>query len=335
MACVNRTRSKAMVVIPVRQMFWWGHDTIEDQAARKEAEKSKGLIAWTDPSKDLEKKKEFTWHPARIEQEAEFNIGMTHGMMHHADLMNWADRNLRRPLWLTWATDPVHFREKMREKYHRYLVVSQLFLRDRLTALGPDLAAAHFLCHRNCKVRFKGHTHWTQLEPNGELKIPALYVPGWHLEAIEASTAALVYEGLQNFRNLAYLKYLDLSYCQYLDEWCMDRITGEHQDTLEYLNISGCRGINWNGLECVWRLRNLKTLVIKDMDHIQDLQLICLMLLDVLPNLKIEGADYMDMALLEGSEFEHLKLDDSGSYPRLEHGEVESVTEIEKQKTVN
>ena len=71
------------------------------------------------------------------------------------------------------------------------------------------------------------------------------------------------------------------------------------------------------------------------MDHIQDLQLICLMLLDVLPNLKIEGADYMDMALLEGSEFEHLKLDDTGSYPRLEHGEVESVPEIEKQKTVN
>ena len=82
----------------------------------------------------------------------------------------------------------------------------------------------------------------------------------------------------------------------------------------------------------------MKTLVIKDMEHIQDLQLICLMLLDVLPNLKIEGADYMDMELLEGSEFEHLMLDDSGSYPRLEHGEVvesETETKIEKQKTAN
>jgi len=46
----------------------------------------------------------------------------------------------------------------------------------------------------------------------------------------------------------------------------------------------------------------------------------------------------MDMELLEGSEFEHLMLDDSGSYPRLEHGEVvesETETKIEKQKTAN
>ena len=33
-----------------------------------------------------------------------------------------------------------------------------MFLRERLEALGPDLAAAHFLCHRNCRVRFRGHT---------------------------------------------------------------------------------------------------------------------------------------------------------------------------------
>ena len=123
MAWVAKARPIVMVASPKRQMFWWGHDTIEDQAARKEAEKSKGLIAWTDPNKDVEAKKEFTWHPARIEQEAAFNVGMTHGMMHHVDLMNWADRNIYRPLWLTWATDPVHFREKMREKHHRYLVV--------------------------------------------------------------------------------------------------------------------------------------------------------------------------------------------------------------------
>ena len=59
------------------------------------------------------------------------------------------------------------------------------------------------------QVRFKGHTHWTELEPNGELKIPALYVPGWYVEAIEASTAALVYEGFQNFRNLDHLKVIN------------------------------------------------------------------------------------------------------------------------------
>ena len=67
------------------------------------------------------------------------------------------------------------------------------------------------------QVRFKGHTHWTQLEPNGELLIPAVYVPGWHLEAIEASTAALVYEGFQNLRNLEHLKVLSLMFFPNID----------------------------------------------------------------------------------------------------------------------
>ena len=191
-----------------RGIFWWGHDTEEDQAARKKEakEKERGLISWTDPKKDLDKKEEFVWAPARIEQEAAMVMGYTTGMTNHADLLKWMDRKVVRPNWITWATDPVHFREQMRKKSYQSLVVSQVFLRERLQALGPDLAAAHFLCHRNCKVRFRGHDHWTELEANGALNIPALYVAGWYIEAIEASTANLVYEGLQNFRNLEHLK---------------------------------------------------------------------------------------------------------------------------------
>ncbi len=85
------------------------------------------------------------------------------------------------------------------------------------------------------------------------------------------------------------------------------------------------RALNGAGLECIWRLSNLKTLVVKDMDHVEDLALICLLLLGVLPNLKIEGAEYMDLELLKGTEHEHLLLDDSGNHPRLEAGEDEGV----------
>merc|ERR550519_572290 len=116
----------------------------------------------------------------------------------------------------------------------------------------------------------------------------------------------IVYEGLQNFRNLHHLKHLDLSYCPYINEWCMDRITGEFHHSLEYLNISGCANIDWNALEVLWRCSKLKVLVIKDMDHVKDLALICLMLLDVIPGLTIKGADYMDTSLLEGTPHQHL-----------------------------
>ena len=103
----------------------------------------------------------------------------------------------------------------------------------------------------------------------------------------------------------------------------MDRITGEFQDSLEYLDVSGCRALNWNGLECLWRLRKLKVLVLHDMEHIKDLDLICLMLLDVFPDLQIRGVDYMANApyLLEGTQYEYLLQDLDKSLLQLSDGE--------------
>ena len=134
------------------------------------------------------------------------------------------------------------------------------------------------------------------------------YKPGWYIEAIDAANSLLVYEGLQNLRNLMYIKELDLSYSAMVDAWCLDRLTGEYQDSLEYLDISGCKALNWNGLECVWRLKKLKVLVLQDMEHIKDLNLLCLMLLDIIPDLQIRGVDYMANAknLLAGTESDHL-----------------------------
>ena len=93
-----------------------------------------------------------------------------------------------------------------------------------------------------------------------------------------------------------------------IDAWCLDRLTGEYEDSLEYLDLSGCKSLNWNGLECLWRLRKLKVLVLQDMEHIKDLDLLCLMLLEILPDLQIKGVDYMSNAknLLAGSESEQL-----------------------------
>ena len=45
----------------------------------------------------------------------------------------------------------------------------------------------------------------------------------------------------------------------------MDRITGEYADTLEYLDLSGCKNLQATSLEPIWRLSKLKTLVLRDM----------------------------------------------------------------------
>jgi len=335
--CFQQQRAQAADVarVPVRHMFWWGHDTIEDKEERKKAAQAKGVIAWTDPDSALKEKKEFVWSPQRIEDEAVVAVEEKGkgGIFVPADLLYYIRNKLMKPYLPMMIIDPIWFREETKKKSRRFLVRNQIFLRERLVTLGPDLAAAHFLCFNNCRVRFRGHTHWTELQPDNTLDIPATYVPGWHVEAIDAAEAMLVYEGLQNLRNLHHLKELDLSYCPHIDEWCMDRITGEFHHTLEHLNISGCINVNWNALEVVWRCSKLKVLVIKDMDHIQDLPLICLMLLDVIPGLKIMGAEYMDITLLEGTEHEYLLADD-GSVPRVEAGPVlEMSKEKEEEQT--
>ena len=117
-------RGRSLVTtISVRQKYWWGHDTIEDQEERTNESKRKGLIAWTDPNKDLEIKKEYTWAPARIEQEALNSIGMTTGMLNHADVMKWIDRKFRKSMLVTWAFDYVEWREELRRREHKHLVL--------------------------------------------------------------------------------------------------------------------------------------------------------------------------------------------------------------------
>ena len=53
----------------------------------------------------------------------------------------------------------------------------------------------------------------------------------------------------------------------------------------------------------------------------QDLTLLCLMLLDVMPGLQIVGADYLDLELLEGTDHAGLLEDVGFSSPRLESGQ--------------
>ena len=249
----------------------------------------------------------------------------------------------RYPYFHARFTDPPYWHTQQKIKQYEKLIKAQPWIKERLIILGPDLAAANFLCHRNCRVRFKGREDWTEVNsktlqlpdyvPQGNLFHEILliltsgvcpsftlsfeflnvfilteYTTGWYIEEIDASNSTLIYEGLQNLRNLLYIKKLDISYSKMIDAWCLDRITGEFQDSLEYLDISGCTSLNWNGLECIWRLRKLKVLVLQDMDHIKDLDLLCLMLLEILPELQIRGVDYMANAknLLAGSEAEHL-----------------------------
>ena len=59
------------------------------------------------------------------------------------------------------------------------------------------------------------------------------------------------------------------------------------------------------------------------MEHIKDLDLICLMLLDIFPDLQIRGVDYMANAanLLAGTQYEYLVEDLDKSLLQISDGE--------------
>jgi len=308
--------------------YEWGHDTIQDKEARQREIAQNRVIRWTDPESEVELKKNTFYAPVRMEREAQaMASGYDSGRFNLADWYQF----IRYP-WHARFTDPAYFHTVQKIKQYEKLLRSQPFIRERLIALGPDLAAAYFLCHRNCRVRFKDRDDWTQMDMK-TLKMPS-YVPqdyqtGWYIEEIDARNSLLIYEGINNLRNLLYIKKLDISYSCMIDAWCIDRITGEYQDTLEYLDLSGCQKLNWNGLECLWRLRKLKVLVLKDMEHIKDLDLLCLMLLEQLPDLEIRGVDYMGKAptLLTDTKEETLLEELDKSLLLVTDGSEKQVTE--------
>lgn len=309
----------ANVTLPRRQLWWWGHDTLEDKEERVLSAQKKRVLKWTNPELGIEAKTRYLYAPTRIADEASITAPQGGGLA-----TAWF-QPLRSTL-IPFFHDPGYMAQQKQVKIYNKLVKDQQFIYDRVATLGPDLSAAHFLCHRNCRVRFKGHDQWTDITNIGAT-LPSIYEPGWFIEAIDAAETELVYEGFQNLRNLVFLKHLDLSYSLFTDAWVMDRISGEYADSLEYLDISGCPELNANALECIWRLRHLKvcvcgycrhgalltcmnsafqTLVLYDLDHIKDLPLICLMILDIMPNLTIQGVEYIDPTLLKGTEHEHL-----------------------------
>lgn len=75
-------------------------------------------------------------------------------------------------------------------------VYAYRFIPERLLFLGPDLAAAHFLVHRDAAVKFVGENVWIKKDKKGRYDLPGRRVPDLFIEAIDASDTELMFEGL-------------------------------------------------------------------------------------------------------------------------------------------
>ncbi|XP_069195038.1 distal membrane-arm assembly complex protein 2 isoform X2 [Procambarus clarkii] len=223
------------------------------------------------------------------------------GVFHHFMPKKGISPDVVRALQKGIDLRPSAIKNWFKTQKHNYKVIDQSISRERIAVLGFDLAAAHFLVHREGKVRFQGSEVWTQQDENGDYELASHYSPNVFVEAIDATGVDLKYEGLESMCTLNHLKWLSVAGCPSIDDWCIDRICCQYSNTLEYLDISNCIRVTELGISALARLRNLKHLHLNGLDDVNNIKLLCLLLEDVIPNIQIEGIQYLDPKLLQNT----------------------------------
>ncbi|XP_014663443.1 PREDICTED: ATP synthase subunit s-like protein [Priapulus caudatus] len=190
-----------------------------------------------------------------------------------------------------WTLAGLQRRKKLQREEKE--LQDQEFLPERHKILGPDLAAAHFIVARGGAVMFVGQQRWHRADAEGKYLLPDKYVAGVHVEAVDASSTSLRYEGFDNLVDLRFIKSLILRNCPLIDDWCIGRLH-HYSDSLEHLDVSGCPLVTDRGLGSLHKLNCLRHLVMKKMPGILHLPLVTILIEEMLVNCKVEGADYTD-----------------------------------------
>lgn len=129
---------------------------------------------------------------------------------------------------------------------------------------------------------------WVKKNEFDEYELPSKYDKKYIVEAIKCDDMELYYEGLENIRRLRHLKFLSFRNVKQFDDWCLDRVSGSEFESLEILDISGTK-ISENGLSALYRIPTLKMLIVDDPSKSKTFEYTCLLLEDIIPNIKICG----------------------------------------------
>lgn len=215
-------------------------------------------------------------------------------------------------VWANHAAPPTHtfnlfnIHGWWEHKKKEFCEDHQKYNHQMVQDMGYNIAAASFVLHWEGKVKFKD-SDWIQSTKSSPARLPSSYVPHYVVVAIDASSTLITYEGLKNMSNLTNLKWLSFKSCLFIDDWCIDKIAGNYP-SLEYLDISDCKNVTERGLEAIYKLFALKTLIVTNHHKSAAFELTCLMLEDINPNLKCQ---ILNSRYSNGSEELHEKNDTS------------------------
>lgn len=163
----------------------------------------------------------------------------------------------------------------------------QSYIPERNQTLGNELAAAHFIVHRGGSVKFFGEDRWIKANEYQEYSLPRHFDGSKVLQAIDCTGVDLFFEGLANFRGLKQLEWFSANGCDRLDDWAVDRISSIFMHTLLYLDLRNCPGISYRGLSALYKMDSLKILYLDDITQSRELEMTCLLLQELNPQLDI------------------------------------------------
>lgn len=155
-------------------------------------------------------------------------------------------------------------------------VKDQSYNPARVEALGPDLAAAHFIVCRGGAVKFVGEDKFIRsgLNKSNEV-LPNYKDPNYKVEAIDFSKGDFVYEAISNLTDLKYLSWVSFKNCKYVDNWFLDYLSAV-APTVEYIDLTGCQKIDHYGLSCLYRFKRLKCVNVENVSQTTVFNLACL-----------------------------------------------------------
>lgn len=167
----------------------------------------------------------------------------------------------------------------MKHILNKAKVSDQSYNPDRVKALGPDLAAAHFIVCRGGGVKFVGENKFIRGKMNRSNEVlPGEKDPSLKVEAIDFSgQGEFVYEAISNLADLKYFKWVSFKNCQYVDNWFLDHLSFSAPN-LEYIDLTGCPRFNQFGLSCFYRFKQLKCVNVENVSQSTDFNLACLTL---------------------------------------------------------
>lgn len=175
------------------------------------------------------------------------------------------------------------------EKQEETKLVDFSYLPARNEMLGDELAAAHFIVSRGGAIKFVDEDRWVKANDKGNYVLPRFRDDDKFLEAIDCLDMDILYESIENFRNLQKVKWLSLNGCNNIDDWCLDALGNIFSDTVVYLDLRNCPKITYRGLGALAKMKELKILYLDDFYRTTTYELTCLLLQEMNPYLDIKS----------------------------------------------